>query len=249
MLPTLGLSHLIIAVRSVEKGENAVGAIRKTNPKLQIDVWELDMLSYTSIQEFARRCAGLARLDIAILNAGMGTGSAARINASTGHEEVFQVNYLSTALLAILLIPILRPRDRSTEAGRLTIVGSGLGLNSAFENRNAVPLIPSFDVPFSGFNAAGERYAVTKTLVMMLVQKLSEVVPAAEVIINTVEPGFTSGTALHRDFTGFSKYLLALMKMMMSRTPEQAAWTYVDAAIMKGKESHGGFVMFWEVWP
>ncbi|KAH7383997.1 hypothetical protein BKA66DRAFT_417479 [Pyrenochaeta sp. MPI-SDFR-AT-0127] len=249
LLPTLGVSHIILAVRSISKGNEAAASIRKKHIDLKIDVWELDMLSYPSIQAFAQRCSTLPRLDIAILNAGAGGGAISKINESTGHEEVFQINYLSTALLAILLIPVLKPKTTGQQPGRLTIVGSGMGLLSSFSNRDAVPLIPSFDVPFSGFVAAGERYSVSKTLVMMLVQKLSEAVSADNVIINTVEPGLTSGTELHRDVSGAGQLLMKVMKKAMSRTPEQAAWTYVDACAAKGKESHGGFVMFWEVSP
>ncbi len=248
IMPMLGLSHLIFAVRSVMKGEEASTSIRKAHPNLKVEIWELDMLSYTSVRTFSERCATLPRLDIAILNAGMGT-TASNINQSTGHEETIQVNYLSTALLGILLLPVLKPKVGKQEAGRLTIVGSAMGLYAAFENRNAVPLIPSFDLPFSGFASAGERYSVSKTLVMMLVQKMSEAVSADDVIVNTVEPGLTSGTALHRNFTGVGKFVMAVLKKLISRTPEEAAWTYVDAAVAKGRESHGGFILFWEIFP
>lgn len=249
LLPTLGVTHLILAVRSTTKGKEAAAPIQKAHPDLKIDIWELDMLSYPSIQAFAQRCTSLPRLDIAVLNAGAGGCLTSRINESTGHEETFQINYLSTALLAVLLLPVLKPKTPGQGAGRLTIVGSGTGLLASFENRDAVPLIPSFDVPFSGFVAAGERYSVSKTLVMMLVQKLSEAVSADDVIINTVEPGLTSGTSLHRDLSGAGKLVMRVMKRVMSRTPEQAAWTYVDAFAAKGKESHGGYIMFWEVSP
>lgn len=49
ILPTLGLSHLIMAVRSVEKGEAAAAPIRRAYPDCIIEVWNLDMLSYSSI--------------------------------------------------------------------------------------------------------------------------------------------------------------------------------------------------------
>ncbi|KAJ4304833.1 hypothetical protein N0V90_000361 [Kalmusia sp. IMI 367209] len=228
ILPTLGLSHLIMAVRSIDKGEAAAAPIRRAYPDCKIELWQIDMLSYSSIQAFAERCKTLPRLDIAILNAGLGSGPTSRINSSTGHEETFQVNFLSTALLSILLLPILGAPSyaRSPIPGRLTIVGSGTAFFSSFDNRKEDPLIPSFDIPFSGHTAA---------------------VNDTEVIINTVEPGLTSGTSLHRDFTGAGKYLMAGMKKATAKTPEQAAWTYIDAAANRGKESHGGFIMFWEV--
>jgi NAD(P)-dependent dehydrogenase (short-subunit alcohol dehydrogenase family) len=244
----LGLSNLIMAVRSTEKGSAAATPLRNAFPLTKIDVWPLDMLSYESIQAFVGKCAALPRLDIAILNAGI-TKHDSIINESTGHEEVFQVNYLSTALLAILLLPILK--SRGTSPGRLTIIGSGLGLKSKFTNRDAVPLIPSFDDPnepgWKGILLGGERYSVSKTLVMMLVLRLSELVAADDVIINAVEPGFTSGTSLNKNSASFQKVMLKLMHKLYARTPEQAAETYVDAVAVKGKESHGSFLMDWEI--
>ena len=84
---------------------------------------------------------------------------------------------------------------------------------------------------------------------MMLVHKLSQIVSADDVIINTVEPGLTSDTGLHRDYQGLGKMAMGVMKRLTSKTPEQAAWTYIDAVAVKGKESHGGYLMFWEVYP
>lgn len=49
ILPTLGLSHLIMGVRSIEKGEAAARPICMAHPKCKIEVWDLDMLSYPSI--------------------------------------------------------------------------------------------------------------------------------------------------------------------------------------------------------
>lgn len=249
ILPTLGVSRLIISVRSKDKGETAAKPIRQQHPDSEIRVWELDMLSYDSILAFSERCKTLGRIDIAILNAGINGGAASNINPSTKHEEVFQVNYLSTALLSILLLPLLTPKTATQSPGHLTIVGSGTALFAEFANRDAVPLIPSFDKPFTGINASGQRYSVSKLLVQMFVFTLSEHVSPRNVIINTVEPGFTRGTELHREYTGVASMLANLMKRISSRTPEQAAWTYVDASAVKGEESHGSFIMNWANFP
>jgi len=236
-----------MAVRSIEKGEAAAEPIRKAHPTTKIEVWELDMLSYPSVCAFAQRCSTLPRLDVAILNAGIGSGPASKINKATGHEETIQVNYLSTALLSILLLPTLSPKNPTGAPGRLTIVGSGTALFSTFPNHTADPLLPSFNTPFSGTVASGERYAVSKLLVMMLVYQLSQAISADRVIINTVEPGLTSGTQLHRDFSSGGKVFMSLLKSVAAKTPEQAAYTYIDAVAVQGQESHGCFVMFWQV--
>lgn len=243
------LSHLIIAVRSIEKGENVALQLRKAYPKAQIDVWALDMLSYESIQAFTQQCATLPRLDTVILNAGM-ANMKFEINPSTKHEKTFQVNYISTTLLAILLLPILKAKSPPNVPGRLTIVASAMGWQAAMPNRDAVPIFPTFDDP-KGWNLASsaERYSVTKLMVLMLVLRLGNMVEAKDVIINAVEPGLVGGTGLNRSAPGPLQIVLKIMAALTARTTQQGAWTYADAAVVKGKETHGSFVVNWTLYP
>ncbi|KAK0882722.1 hypothetical protein LTR87_003581 [Friedmanniomyces endolithicus] len=244
----LHLSHLVMAVRSVAKGEKAAVVLRKAHPDAKIEVWELDMLKYDSVRSFAKRCEALPRLDIALLNAGYWEMDSWKIEPSTGHETTVQVNYLSTALLAFLLLPTLKKSSRASRPSRLSIVSSGLALASQFTNRDAVPLIPSFDQlgPFT-IMAGSERYATTKTMECMFVYKLSQLVNADEVIVNAVDPGFTKGTALHRDAKGVVIKVVSAIANTAARSPTQGAWCYIDGIAVKGKDSHGSFVMNWQI--
>ena len=69
-------AKLILAVRSIEKGQAAVLRLidqtKETIPDI-IDVWKLDMASFASVQEFSQRVETLPRLDIAVLNSGVVT--------------------------------------------------------------------------------------------------------------------------------------------------------------------------------
>ena len=186
-------------------------------------------------------------MDIAILNAGI-TVADFSINQSTGHEAIFQVNYLSTAFLALLLLPSLKKNRPSEFPARLTLVSSGLAIQSEFSNYASVPLIPSFDVSKGwNINAAIERYNVTKTLQLMFMLKLSEHVERSSVIINAVDPGFCAGTELHRDLGGPVKFILTAAKRAMARPLEHGAWTYIDAVVGRGQESHGCFLSDWKI--
>ncbi|KFA60247.1 hypothetical protein S40285_08072 [Stachybotrys chlorohalonatus IBT 40285] len=236
----LGLSRLIMAVRTVEKGKAAAEPLRKGFPQALIQVVQLDMLSYESIQTFAKHCSTLPRLDVAILGAAV-FSSEFKI-MPTGHEEVFQVNYLSTTLLSMLLLPALKPKRSGDEPGRLTIISSSTALYGEFAHRDADPIIPSFDnrESYRGFI---ERYSTSKLLVLMLTHKLSDLVSAEDVIINTVDPAFVADTSLHRTFPGLAARTFAFLKRVSARSLEQGAWTYVDGAVVKGKESHGGFIV------
>lgn len=242
------LSRLILASRNTQKGEGAATALRKTHPAAHVEVWALDMLSYDSIRSFAQRCATLERIDFIILNAGIFSLDF-KINKSTGHEEMFQVNYLSTMLLSILLLPILRAKRPQRRPGRLTIVSSGFAYSARFLNKNARPLIPSFDDP-KGWNAsaASERYAMSKLLEQMFVLKLVDFVSSDDVVVNMVDPGLVRNTQLHRSM-GFVKTVMAAMKRLTGRTLEQGASTYVDAAVVKTQDTHGSLVLDWKVSP
>jgi hypothetical protein len=143
-LLTLGLSHLIVAVRSIEKGKAAASQLKLANPKATIDVWDLDMESYASIQSFAERCKTLPHIDYTILNAGLGPLKFSTTKA-TGHEKAIQVNFLSTVLLTILLLPILKAKGTRDKPARLTIINSVTAHLCKFPNRDQRPLIPSFD--------------------------------------------------------------------------------------------------------
>ncbi|KAM5342307.1 hypothetical protein ACJ41O_013273 [Fusarium nematophilum] len=235
------LSHVILAVRSVSKGEDAAATLRRAHPDAKVQVWQLDMLDYESIQTFVKRCASLPRLDIAILNAGVG-GLSFNASPATGHEEMLQVNYLSTALLAILLLPVLKPKP-----ARLLLVSSGLALFSKFPNRDADPLFPTFDES-AGWNleVAAERYNTTKAMVLMLVKKLGEVVDPKDVVVSAVDPGFTEGSNLNRSAKGIMRLAIWLIKKVTARSLREAAWTYVDAIT---RDAHGSFVMNWEIYP
>jgi NAD(P)-dependent dehydrogenase (short-subunit alcohol dehydrogenase family) len=246
------LTHLIMAVRSIEKGQAAAEPLRRAHPDAKIEVWKLDMLSYPSIQAFAQRCSQLAHLDIAILNAGTHKLEHTMC-AATGHEETFQVNYLSTALLAILLLPVLKAKSGPKSPGKLTLISSALALQCKFANRNEDPLIPSFDDPKDWNMArAMEQYSISKLCILMLLKKLAESVDAGDVTINAAEPGFTPFSGLSRDAPIWMKALKLMFAPFLwfaSRTERQAAWAEVHAAAVVGQESHGGFVMNWDIYP
>jgi NAD(P)-dependent dehydrogenase (short-subunit alcohol dehydrogenase family) len=69
---SLNADKIIIACRSVEKGEAAKAEIIKSvdNAKTTIEVWPLDLSNYDSIRSFVKRANALERLDIVVENAG-----------------------------------------------------------------------------------------------------------------------------------------------------------------------------------
>lgn len=70
----LNASKVIIACRSLEKGEAAKLDIEKSTKRTGvIDVWQLDLLNYDSVKAFAKRVDTLKRVDSIVENAGIAT--------------------------------------------------------------------------------------------------------------------------------------------------------------------------------
>ncbi|KAI1441906.1 hypothetical protein F5Y02DRAFT_410533 [Annulohypoxylon stygium] len=245
-LLSFGLSSLIIAVRSAEKGEQVALKFRSQFPEATIQVWPLDMESYDSIQTFIYRVkAKLPRLDIAILNAGM---QAAQFSVvpGTGHERLIQVNYLSTMLLGILLLPILKTKSSPMQPGRLTIVSSGTARGAKISGLDGAPVLSALDDISRPWDPV-ERYAVSKLLGHLFMVNLAHYVNAEDVIVNLVDPGLVKDTGLQRFAPPLIAAFFYCYKAVLGRAVPVGASTYVDAAVVKGKESHGCYVANWEI--
>lgn len=119
-----------------------------------------------------------------------------------------------------------------------------------FPNRHQIPLLRSFDDLEAQPWDATERYSCSKLLGHLFSAKMFAYAdPAEDVIVNLVDPGFCRGTALHRDAHGILAAAMSFAKMLTGRPLEEGASTYVDAAVVKGKETHGCFVMDWKIRP
>ncbi|RGP60019.1 retinol dehydrogenase 11 [Fusarium sporotrichioides] len=244
---SLNLKRLIIAVRSLSKGESAAAKLRTRYPKAEILVWQLDMLSYKSVQDFADKCKTLDRIDVAILNAGC------QFNrfelGPEGHESSFQVNYLSTVLLATLLLPTLKQRAPAGQPGRLTIVNSGTSMMADFPMINDDNVLAYFDdkTKFSDGINSMPSYAKQKGLAHFWVYKLAERLSADDVIVNLVDPGLVRSTDLQQQGNFVVRQVLAVMKWFIARSLEQGASTLVQAGVVMGNESHCSYVMDWRI--
>lgn len=119
----LKASKIIIAVRTVKKGEAAVEKlIHETNcDPSRLEVWQFDLASYDSIRKFVARAEALDRLDAVIQNAGIG-GVNGEID---GIEITTRINLLAPLYFAYAIMPKLRSSAAKTGlTGRFEFVGS-----------------------------------------------------------------------------------------------------------------------------
>ncbi|KAK7403782.1 hypothetical protein QQX98_010424 [Neonectria punicea] len=243
----LHVSHLILAVRSQSKGDAAAKALQAEFPAAKIEVSLVDMSSYQSIVAFAKRCEDLPRLDMAVLNAGLSRPRFERAE-ETKHEMTFQVNYLSTALLGLLLLPILKSKRGTASPAHLSLVGSDSAYWAGWADPNCESV---FEVVNSaaGF-ASMDAYKTSKLLLLMFAEKLSQLVSADDVVVNVPNPGACKGTEFGSDNPSkIQRFMIRLMGAIMARPVAVGARQYVDAVAVKGAESHGGFVSEGKVKP
>jgi NAD(P)-dependent dehydrogenase (short-subunit alcohol dehydrogenase family) len=240
----LKIGRLIMAVRTQSKGEAAAQELRKKHKDATIEIWQLDMLSYKSVQDFAAKCQTLDRLDFAILNAGVIEQSFQL--GPEDHEKMFQVNYLSTVLLAFLLLPTLKDKSPKGKPGRLTIVGSCTAYFTKIPNRDSKPFLVTFDDE-SRFNT--ENYPASKVLAHFWIMKLAERVKKEFVTVNLVDPGLVKGTDINRTVNPIIKMIFDTVMWGLGRTMRNGSSTYIDAAVVKGEETHGSYLMDWKIQP
>ncbi|PYI26451.1 NAD(P)-binding protein [Aspergillus indologenus CBS 114.80] len=252
----LGLSHLILAVRSSSKGEAARKSLLASLPASAkapvVEVWELDLGSYASVRSFVERLqqSGL-HIDFALLNAGVANFHFT-MNQATSHETSIQVNWLSNALLTLLLLPVLdiqatqhlnRPRPV------ISIVGSETAAWARFKEAQIArsqrrPLTQVLDDP-KHFNM-GDRYYTSKLLYQLffleLFQHRSPGKRSTGAILNLVNPGFCYGSELHRTAEGAFGKVLGWMKRVIGRSVSMGARTLVHSAVLAGEPSNGRYL-------
>jgi NAD(P)-dependent dehydrogenase (short-subunit alcohol dehydrogenase family) len=99
-------THVVLAVRSPERGRAAASAVLASNPDASLEVMELDLADLTSIRHFAE--AFRSRFDdlhLLINNAGIASNSLQ--NTADGFELVFGTNHLGHFALTGLLLPLI----------------------------------------------------------------------------------------------------------------------------------------------
>lgn len=190
----LGASTVILAVRSLSKGEAAKSDIEATTgcgPDV-IQVWSLDMCSYDSVRDFVSRVEKeLPRVDIMIENAGITTFTFRR--AEDG-ESMITINVVSTFLLASLVLPKLRETAQKFNIRpTLAIVTSDAHAWARFEERNAPEgkIFEALADESAWVKNGRDRYLVSKLLEILAVQRIGELYPhdTYPVTINCVNPG------------------------------------------------------------
>jgi retinol dehydrogenase 12 len=241
----LNASKLILAVRTVSKGQAAKEAILKSvtarHDSSAIEVWALDQASSQSTLEFSDRVrTELPRLDAVVLNAGINTKI---FSLSEGYEQVTQVNVLNTFLLALSLLPKLRETKTKypDSMPHLTIVSSEAHRLTKFEEINAPDLYNKLNAENS--YSQQPRYQVSKLMEVLITRELVARLKSNQdfvehlITINVVNPGLCYSNLGHDNVTKPS-FMFRMVYKILARTTEVGGRCLVLAAAAP-ESSHG----------
>jgi NAD(P)-dependent dehydrogenase (short-subunit alcohol dehydrogenase family) len=242
-----GASKVVLAVRTPSKGEEAKRTIiAQTGCKAEhIDVLKLDMGDWVSVKAFATEVTGrYGDIHIAVLNAGVASPQFVK-NKKTGYEVALQVNILSTAYLAIFLLPKLKNNASKGTPGQLTITGSFASkyvTAADVELKSGQTLIDKLNDP-AAFHA-GKTYGLIKLVTQYILQGFvndfsKDAQGNTNVFVNVACPGYCN-TDLGRDFPWYLAMPTKLMQMLVGRTAEQGGRELVSATLL-GKTGHSKF--------
>lgn len=250
------LSKLILACRSVEKGEKAKTALLAFKPsgsKTNVELWSLDMASTVSILAFTERAGReLSRIDAIVLNAGVDLISYQKASQQDDsyYAMTLMVNVVGTFLLAVLMVPVLRHQSVATP--RIVITGSVVQFVAKYDvlaeadHKQTGEGILRWLSEESRWNGkiTEERYYLSKGIVQLLERQLAGAIAESSksagkglVVVNCVCPGWCRTDLFQQSGNAGSRIALKLI----GRDGDVGARALVVGAIGKegDKASHG----------
>jgi NAD(P)-dependent dehydrogenase (short-subunit alcohol dehydrogenase family) len=173
-------AHVIMAVRTVAKGEAARAEILASHPSARLEVRRVDLADLTSVQEFADGLvADGTPLDLLLNNAGVMTPPT-RMTTADGFELQFGSNYLGPFALTMRLLPLLL----AAPAPRVVTMSSGAA---------NIGRINFDDLQWERRYRAVGSYAQSKLADLHLARTLASIATERgwHLISNAAHPGFT----------------------------------------------------------
>ncbi|KAL4073183.1 hypothetical protein V8B97DRAFT_1869162 [Scleroderma yunnanense] len=199
--------------------------------------WPLDLSTFDSVREFASRFAAEAlvgaQLNVLIANAGV--NMLHYIKTKDDWELMIQVNYLSTALLSILMLPYLI-KSSSVESPSHLVVVSSFGHYFGSRKLTGAEKWSSIlgTINEKKFCGIVHRYFLSKLLGIMFIRELVARLPkSTPVVACTVNPGLCRSRIFRNTETKwYTRPVASFLKYSpLSRTSEEGSRTLLHAAI------------------
>jgi NAD(P)-dependent dehydrogenase (short-subunit alcohol dehydrogenase family) len=219
-------ADVVMAVRTVAKGEQAREEILARHPEARLRVRRVDLADLASVREFAESMLADGKPVDALLNNAGVMAPPTRLTTSDGFELQFGSNFLGPFALTVRLLPLIlaavNPRVVTMSSG-LASIGRIRFDDLQWERRRY---------------RANPAYAQSKLADLLLAEHLAAVATERDWTLMSMgaHPGFTrtnlqmSGPNLGRDKHRRSPYLLATRLGLPSQGVEQGAEPLLYAA-------------------
>jgi len=187
-------AHVVMAVRTVAKGEQARAEILARHPDARLEVRRVDLADLASVQEFAESLiADGTPVDVLINNAGV-MAPPTRMTTADGFELQFGSNFLGPFALTVRLLPLVL----AAPAPRVVTMSSGVA---------SYGRIRFDDLQWERRYRPNLAYAQSKLADLMLTLHLAAVAAQRDwsLLSTAAHPGFTrtnlqtAGASLGRD--------------------------------------------------
>ncbi|KAA0099686.1 SDR family NAD(P)-dependent oxidoreductase [Mycolicibacterium sp. P1-18] len=213
-------AHVVLAVRNLDKGQQAADAIVAKNPGTRVSLQELDLNSQTSIRAAADSLRSAHEsIDLLINNAGVMFGP--KITTEDGFELQFGTNHLGHfALTGLLLDRIL-----STPLSRIVTVSSvGHRMRAA---------IHFDDLQWERSYSSVAAYGQAKLANLLFTYELQRRLLGTTTIAAAAHPGL-SNTHLTRNIVTPLRQVLELINPLVSQPSAMGALPTLRAATDPG---------------
>jgi NAD(P)-dependent dehydrogenase (short-subunit alcohol dehydrogenase family) len=216
-------AHVVMAVRTLSKGEAARDEIRAEIPSASLEVRRLDLADLASVQTFADSLISDGRaIDLLVNNAGV-MAPPTRMTTADGFELQFGSNFLGPFALTMRLLPLVL----TAAAPRVVTMSSG---TANFGRINFD------DLQWERKYSPTRSYAQSKLADLMLARHLASVASERDwhLLSTAAHPGYThtnlqtAGASLGRDKP--KRGLLTGLPILPSQQVEQGTEPLLYAA-------------------
>lgn len=209
--------NLILIARDSDKNLQLKNEINQKYPNIKVDLYTADLSSIVDIKELSNNILSkFFNIDVLVNSAG--TISSDRIITEEGIENTFAVNFLSHALLAVLLKPALL----NSEQGRIIQVAS------------LIPPIAKInfdDIHLTKKYSATKAYLQAKVADVMYVKYLASIWKDSNITINSVHPGIVKTNLGKYSTTGLLSYFVKFSEKYLAMTAEASAQRIYKLAV------------------
>ncbi|KAM4056690.1 short chain dehydrogenase [Hirsutella rhossiliensis] len=235
-------AKLVMGVRNLQRAEAVKQEFLGEIPEASIEAYQLDMESLDSVDRFVKRLSAEATtLDIALLNAGLFTRDERRVDGGWSH--LMQVNFRSTAYLALCLVPLLRPKTDAgsptsgAQPGRLVLVSSEAHAWSTYQIPTQGDILSEFQQDGVSVRPDFEYYAA-KLFLALFGRELAARLDPAELEVVTTTPGFCASGF----FPDAASIPTRLIYLTSARSLSQGGRLHVHAATCAGSSLSGKYL-------